>query len=303
MLALTLTLTLTLTKTEGLPRLYGWLCLLPIWSRGDECLFIVARIDIEFQPKRPKEPRPLKKNLRKDYFPPCLENPGPLNEEKCSMRCVNFAVMLLWASHASALALVIKQEQRSRPWCTSRSICTPTSARRTMTMKAADSKSWVAPSGPAPMLGRLYSVAGVASAVSWTACATYCLSQHPSLTLPMRHNILTIAQALAFPVPITLAFGGALSAAASTDMSRLAGPTYRRLNLGFATASLWLAAVAAKQASKLSSFPSPFAFILNRRVLTPLRCLPACLPACLPRSVRSLRRFSYQLHSCPTRRS
>ena len=218
------------------------------------------------------------------------------------MRRVNFAVLLLWASHASSLALVTKQEPRTRPWCTGRSSCTPTSARRTMTMKAADSKPWVPPSGPAPMLGRLYSVAGVASAASWTACATYCLSRHPSLTLPMRHNILTIAQALAFPVPIKLAFGGALSAAASTDMSRLAGPTYRRLNLGFAASSLWLAAVAAKQASELSfclhSEPPPSSSL---HCLTPL-------PACLPRSVdlgwsRSLRRFSCQRRSCPIRRS
>lgn len=119
------------------------------------------------------------------------------------------------------------------------------------------------PTGSAPLLSRAYGALGVGSAVSWAACAGYALSRHPTLALPARHNALTIAQALAFPVPLTLAVAGALSAAAAHEegWSRLAGPTYRRLNLGLAAASCWLAAAAFNQAAfvpkSLVAYPAP----------------------------------------------
>lgn len=126
-------------------------------------------------------------------------------------------------------------------------------------MAAADSQ----PTGAAPLLARAYGVAGLGSAACWATCAGYALSRHPTLALPARHNALTIAQALAFPVPLTLAVAGALSAAAAhkEGWSRLAGPTYRRLNLGLAATSCWLAAAALKQAAfvpkSLVAYPEP----------------------------------------------
>lgn len=97
---------------------------------------------------------------------------------------------------------------------------------------------------PSPALGRAYSVAGVTTIAAWIACAIVALTGHPTLKLPVRHQYLTIAQALT-PVP--------LAASVFTSLSRSAGKegwwamgrsTYRRLNLGVAAVSLWLAAAA-----------------------------------------------------------
>ena len=138
------------------------------------------------------------------------------------------------------------------------------------------------PTGTAPNLAKAYAAAGVASAASWAACAGYCLSRHPLLLLPARHNFLTILQALAFPLPITLAVTGSLAAAAASGpgWERLRSPTYRRLNLGLAVSSLWLFAVAADQAlfvpSSLVPYPSPLrAAALATHGATALLCLGA----------------------------
>lgn len=97
----------------------------------------------------------------------------------------------------------------------------------------------------APRLAALYKSAGVATTATWSAVSIASLSVHPTLDLPLRHNALTIAQALA-PTPLVYAAFAALSAAAlSSGYDRLSSSTYRRLNLALATASLWLAAAAA----------------------------------------------------------
>jgi len=97
---------------------------------------------------------------------------------------------------------------------------------------------------PAPILGNCYAVVGVLSLVAWAATAVVALSHHPRLRLPRRHNLLTIAQALA-QIPVGASVFLSLSRSASKEgwwaMNRM---TYRRLNLGLVFASLWLAAAA-----------------------------------------------------------
>jgi hypothetical protein len=79
----------------------------------------------------------------------------------------------------------------------------------------------------------LASIVGTTS--SWCVVATLALSSHPTMTLAFRHNVLTIAHALAFPLPVLVATFVALH---QTNDEL----TARRLYLGVATASLWTAA-------------------------------------------------------------
>eukprot|EP00913_Durusdinium_trenchii_P031176 g29192.t1 len=84
--------------------------------------------------------------------------------------------------------------------------------------------------GPAPRLGQGYAAVSVLTLVSWTLCAVMALARHPAvIKLPLRHNVLTVAQALT-PLPLGCA---------------VLGMTYRRLNLAIFMLSLWLAAATA----------------------------------------------------------
>lgn len=95
--------------------------------------------------------------------------------------------------------------------------------------------------------GNAYSLAGVATIVSWTACALRALTYHPDAALDaicgFRHNVLTVGQALAFPTPLAVAVIVALRRLSNQNAIKTS--TFRRLNLGLATSSLWLGASAA----------------------------------------------------------
>ena len=95
--------------------------------------------------------------------------------------------------------------------------------------------------------GSAYLMAGVATIASWTACTLKALTYHPDAALEaicgFRHNALTIGQALAFPIPLVVAVTVVLRRLANENATKTS--TFRRLNLGLATSSLWLGASAA----------------------------------------------------------
>jgi hypothetical protein len=107
-------------------------------------------------------------------------------------------------------------------------------------------------------VAKAYGFLGAASAVAWVATALIVLSYHPDpkfVNCSAKHNILTISQALAFPLPMLWCTIKSLKSAAKVGWNRLTSATYRRLNLGLAAASMWLAGSAA--------FPAAFAFGYN----------------------------------------
>ena len=107
----------------------------------------------------------------------------------------------------------------------------------------------VAVADDAPHVVTGYKVASVASALAWIVVSYIALSVHPVASINaecgLRHNVLTGAQALAFPLSVGWAVSKALVSAASVGWGRLRSATYRRLNLGVAVASLWMAAAVA----------------------------------------------------------
>lgn len=114
-------------------------------------------------------------------------------------------------------------------------------------------------------ISKIYNLVGILSAMAWIATAFVALSYHPDpkfADCTMRHNVLTMSQAFAFPVPIAWACFEVLRKSAKSDS--LDSNISRRLNLGIAVSSSWLAAS--------SIFPTMFAFgydlySLNHKVI------------------------------------
>jgi len=113
------------------------------------------------------------------------------------------------------------------------------------------------------IIAKMYSLVGILSALSWIATSYVALSFHPDpkfMDCTLRHNLLTMLQAFAFPIPIAFASFRALYTAAkhdrlnSNDTRDGNDSIGRRLNLGVAVASMWLAA------STSMAFAPKFAF-------------------------------------------
>ena len=73
-------------------------------------------------------------------------------------------------------------------------------------------------------LSRVYAAAFVLSGLSWIGMSFLALSFHPNPIINaacgFRHNALTIAQALAFPLPVGWAVGTALCSAAAAGWEK-----------------------------------------------------------------------------------
>ncbi|CAJ1959713.1 unnamed protein product [Cylindrotheca closterium] len=88
-----------------------------------------------------------------------------------------------------------------------------------------------------PPDGKAVAALGILSALTWIIISVTALSYHPDpkfANCTMRHNILTMSQAFAFPLPVGFA---SVSVSSSSEFSSLARP----MRLAFAVASLWLA--------------------------------------------------------------
>lgn len=94
-----------------------------------------------------------------------------------------------------------------------------------------------------PLFRTIYSFAGLCSAAAWVALSISALSRHPDprfINCSWKHNILTMSQAFAFPLPVMAgAFCAVTRPGASSDKTLSC-----RLNLGIATTFLYTTASA-----------------------------------------------------------
>lgn len=100
---------------------------------------------------------------------------------------------------------------------------------------------------PVPWVPEAYLTSGLATAAAWTAVTVRVLSLHPdpqiaTLGSVSLHNVLTMVQAVAFPLPVLAGVIWTLQSTARRGGWKMLekGP-YRRLNLAYLTVSAWLA--------------------------------------------------------------
>ena len=100
----------------------------------------------------------------------------------------------------------------------------------------------------------MYSITGILSICSWVYTSFVALSYHPDpkfISCTLRHNVLTMTQAFAFPLPIAFASFRVLQVLAKHNKldsdyriyteNISSGIIGRRINIGIALASVWLA--------------------------------------------------------------
>jgi len=94
------------------------------------------------------------------------------------------------------------------------------------------------------ILSNIYTLFGILSSLAWIATSYVALSYHPDpkfADCTLRHNLLTMGQAFAFPLPVFWSAFMALSKS-SKDGTIHSSKISQRLNMGIAIASFWLAA-------------------------------------------------------------
>ena len=104
-------------------------------------------------------------------------------------------------------------------------------------------------------LSNTYRLLGILSSLAWLATSYVALSYHPDpkfADCTLRHNLLTMGQAFAFPLPVFWATFAALRNSTRDGRTITSSKMSQRLNMGIAIASFWLAASL--------TFPSSFAF-------------------------------------------
>jgi hypothetical protein len=129
-----------------------------------------------------------------------------------------------------------------------------------------DAQEEEAPCNSHPKRTTRYTVLGLASAVAWTATTIVVLSYHPDPKfsgLSLKHNLFTMGQALAFPLPVLAGVTHALSQPQpQPKQQRIINKSRNTLNLGLTISMLWLAASTIR--------PAPFCFgyeLIRPRIL------------------------------------
>ena len=108
------------------------------------------------------------------------------------------------------------------------------------------------------IISKIYIICGILSSLAWIMTSVVALSYHPDpkfADCTLRHNVLTMGQAFAFPLPILWVCFQTLQkiTTTSTSTTMATSSIFKRFNLGISVASIWLA-------SSTSLFPSSFAF-------------------------------------------